>query len=779
MLECSHPEIGKKIHAYELGLLDGDELDQFETHLLECDYCYNEVVKFRTPAHIILTDQKIISDVRNSINGKASEGITDISEMRRRKRRNNILKVLAAAAIIAFVLIINPWKIEFNPVQQAVAQEDIIAIMYFENLADTNDSMRLGEIASNLLITDLSESHYVRVLSDQRLYDILKQLGHAGEKKIDRSTASQVADKADARWMLMGSIVQAEPVIILTSQLVDMETGEVLASQRVDGDRGDKIFSLIDRLSLEIKNDLSLPEEAYTEPDPQVANVTTSSLDGYRYYLEGMEYRFKYYGPEAANSFRKAIEYDSTFAMAYFWLVDYTFGEEQEHYKNLAIKYSENAGRKEKLYISVLDSYCREDWDEYLEICEDIVNEYPDEKMVYWSMAVINHRNLARPDKAINYLNKAIELDPYYRIAYDALAYAYEDLGEFEKSIQAIDRYIEIAPHEANPYETRADLYAYHGNIRGAIESYKKALEIKPDYSAASLKLGIVYLFEQEYKKADSIFQIIASNQNKEGRTVGRCYLARIPLYQGKFRETLRLLDAFIEVDYIERENNRFATENLFLKAFIYAYHLNDIDSAVKYFNEARSLRESIHSEGNLEYWEIPYMLEYKDNHILAYYYAHNGYHDTAKTIINSIYAEIDKTDSLALRKYWNALALLESEKGNYDSALAIIGKYPAPDSNFMNLLLQANIYYKADQLDDAIKLYEKLLIKYDAYRAWNTSFSVLLHYWAGLAYEKARMNEEAIEQYKTFLDIWKNADPGIEEVEDARIRLKRLTIQT
>jgi tetratricopeptide (TPR) repeat protein len=133
----------------------------------------------------------------------------------------------------------------------------------------------------------------------------------------------------------------------------------------------------------------------------------------------------------------------------------------------------------------------------------------------------------------------------------------------------------------------------------------------------------------------------------------------------------------------------------------------------------------------------------------------------------------------LALRKYWNTVALLESEKGNNDSALAIIGQYPAPDSNFMNLLLQANIYYKADRLEDAIKLYEKLLIKHDAYRVWNTSFSVLLHYWAGIAYEKAHLNEQAIEQYKTFLDIWKNADPGIEEVEDAKIRLKRLTIQT
>ena len=131
-------------------------------------------------------------------------------------------------------------------------------------------------------------------------------------------------------------ILQVNPTIIITSQLIDVGTGSVLTSQRINGDKGDKIFSLIDRLSRVVKNDLSLPPEALTEPDPQVADVTTSSVDAYRHYLEGMENRFKQYDNEAEKSFRKALEFDSTLAMAYFWLVDYTFGEEQEKFKNKA-----------------------------------------------------------------------------------------------------------------------------------------------------------------------------------------------------------------------------------------------------------------------------------------------------------------------------------------------------------------------------------------------------------------------------------------------------------
>jgi hypothetical protein len=51
----------------------------------------------------------------------------------------------------------------------------------------------------------------------------------------------------------------------------------------------------------------------------------------------------------------------------------------------------------------------------------------------------------------------------------------------------------------------------------------------------------------------------------------------------------------------------------------------------------------------------------------------------------------------------------------------------------------------------------------------------VKAHYLLGLAYEKSGWVKKAIEQYETFLEIWKDADPGIREVEDAKGRLAKL----
>ncbi len=44
-----------------------------------------------------------------------------------------------------------------------------------------------------------------------------------------------------------------------------------------------------------------------------------------------------------------------------------------------------------------------------------------------------------------------------------------------------------------------------------------------------------------------------------------------------------------------------------------------------------------------------------------------------------------------------------------------------------------------------------------------------------GKIYEEKGWKGKAIEHYEKFLDLWKNADPGIAEVEDAEKRLAGL----
>jgi len=148
------------------------------------------------------------------------------------KPKKNLLPFLAPASVLFIIallfLILKPFQVEVVPEKRAIAKENSLAIMYFENMVDKEDKERLGEIIANLLITDLSESQYMNVVSSQRLYDILKLLGREGEKKIDREVATRVATKAGAKWMLLGNILQVEPRTVITTQLVNVERWRLL-----------------------------------------------------------------------------------------------------------------------------------------------------------------------------------------------------------------------------------------------------------------------------------------------------------------------------------------------------------------------------------------------------------------------------------------------------------------------------------------------------------------------------------------------------------------------
>jgi serine/threonine protein kinase len=235
--------------------------------------------------------------------------------------KRNALKLVLPTSVVFLAVVLffifRPFSLQISSEGPVAESGSSLAIMYFENYVDREDPQRLGEIVTNLLITDLSESEYLQVVSSQRLYDILKLQGHEGVKIVDRDTATEVAKHAGAKWMLLGSILQEKPTLIMTSRLVDVETGKVIASQRITGGSDEEVFALVDRLTEEIKGDLALPAAAEMEADMPVAQVTTRSTEAYRYYLEGMGYLNKYYGPEARVAFEKALAADSTFAMAH------------------------------------------------------------------------------------------------------------------------------------------------------------------------------------------------------------------------------------------------------------------------------------------------------------------------------------------------------------------------------------------------------------------------------------------------------------------------------
>jgi tetratricopeptide (TPR) repeat protein len=668
-------------------------------------------------------------------------------------------------AVVFILFVLEPFRVEMGPKKEAVAKENSIAIMYFDNLVDREDKDRLGEIVTNLLITSLSESKYIGVVSSQRLYDILKLLGREGSKAIDRDVATQVATRAGARWMLLGSILQVEPQVVLTSQLVDVESGKVAASQRITGESGEKIFPIIDRLAVGLKRDLALPAEAQKEPEPRLADLTTNSPEAYRYYLEGKDLHLKMYNADAKASYEKALEFDSTFALPYMGLAILGTGAEQTKLIAKALKYSNKASAVERLLIRGVAADLSGDHAEAIKEFEKMAASYPDEKMAPFWLGGIYYKGLGQPEAAIRELTRAIEIDPLFKPAYNILAYAYNDMGDFEKSIWAIDKYIAMPPEEANPYDTRGDLYAWNGKLDQAIESYRKAVEVKPDFYASWFKLGAMYVYRREYARAESCLKWLAACPDKETRSNGRGALGIIPAYQGKLEEALRVLDDGLAADRMEGATGDGNAGKHLLKALIYKER-KEFDLALE------EIRASVDAYRLLYPTDPVY-----DRDLYVYVLAKAGRLAQAEQVLKDLNRDIGDNHPTYKFAYWAALGTVEEARGDLSAAIADYEKAneesPGPVYGYRATLALA--YLKAGKLGEAVAMFEKILSRYDADRISAVPGCVKDHYDLATAYEKSGWTAKAIEQYQEFLEIWKDADPGIPEIDDARQRLAHL----
>jgi len=682
----------------------------------------------------------------------------------RKRRIRLVMPSLVILGLIVIALVLKPWRFEISPTHESQAAANWLAVMYFDNITDPSDSKRLGEIATNLLITGLSQSEYVRVMSSQRLYDLLKQMGKEGVKSIDRVTASQIAKKAEARWMLTGSILQSEPRIVLTSQLVDVASGGVVASQRVTGNPGEDIFAVIDRLTEEVKKSSTLPAAVRTESSVKIADVTTHSAEAYRYYLEGLEHYNKYYFEDGCLAMRRAIHCDSTFAAAYGMLVVMSSDKEREEAIAKAMKYIDRASDRDRQFLTSVLNAVQGNYDEAIAVTRDYLARYPDDKEFWYGLAATYSQLgiVGNSDSIIVCCNRALALDPNFRMAQNLLAYALDESGRHSEAIDAINKYVRLAPDEANPYDSRGDLYAWSGKLDSALDSYQKALSIKPDFQQTLKKKGYMYMFMGQYQQAESSFHAYLANLRKPDRGWWRALLMYIPRYQGKFREALRVADECIAANKIDdMEGTNWVLYGL--KSDIYDW-LDRPDSALAMERISQTLIEKAKNKSTANFRGFHALLLYKTGDTVE-----------AKQILLQLEREAQSKKADAVGSYWGAKGRIALFAGDFASAAEYLAWGDSASSNFSRRCQLAYAYLESGNRQRAIDILVKLLLRYDEDRVLAGGESVSAYYLLGRAYDEIGDQSKARTALEKFLTIWKDADPGLKEVDDAKARLAQL----
>jgi tetratricopeptide (TPR) repeat protein len=765
--ECNDPKIGRKIDAYNLGVLKDDELQEVEIHLLQCEHCMKSVRKFREISELLIFDD----EVRQTIQAQDKENMKrdDIRVSSKKKGYFSYISKLPRAIpislvviILVLILILNPWHFEFQLGKEAIAFENRLAIMYFDNLFDVNDNQMLGEIVTNLLISDLSESKYIQVVSSQRLHDILRILGWSDIKEINKDVASKIAERARARWMLLGSITKDKSEYVLMSQLVDVATGNSIASQRIRGSEEESIFNLADKLSSQIRSDLSLPAD---DNDRSLNEITTNSYEAYKHYLEGVDYFYKMYTTEAIESFENALKYDSTFAMSYYYLSRLKNLETKELAAK-AFEYSEKAGTKDQFFIRALNAEISNDLAKAADELNNLIRIYEDEKEAYYMLCQYQYY-AGRFDSAISYASKAIQVDSLFKAAYNVLAYSYGYLGDSENAIKSINTYIRLAPDEANPYDSRGDLYLRQGNIEKAIDSYELAIKIKSDFYPSVKKLLRLNLYQGEFSKATNYIKKLKDAQSINYKIEGELGETYALHYQGKFREAIDSLNNTHDL-YLTKDSSvyRDIVINLILnmKISIFSF-LKNYDLALKANEE---LMELIPDDNYVQHRR--FALKLSEAHLLAMSKRIAEAESTAEFI-----RDYSEENGLGNGHYLALKGFIELEKENYSNAIQYLENVTKNHDDFLFHYGLGYAYFEAGMYSKVIEKFEDPVLLYNCLNSTNNIYEVIMLYYLARASEEEGQIDNAIKYYRKFIYIWRNADSDQEILIEAKEHLRKL----
>jgi len=334
--------------------------------------------------------------------------------------------LIVGALFIAVVMVIwQPWSQKAFVAAPKI--ENSIAVISFENQTGDEAFDYLQKAIPDLLITSLERKGELYVATWERMLDLLEQLGHKDVDVIDRKLGFELCRKEGIETIVLGSYIKAGDTFATDVKVLDVETRKLLRSSISKGEGASSIINRqIDELTREISEGIGLARKDLEPADLRMADVTTSSMEAYRYYLEGKENDRKFFSSEAVIAFKKAVELDPDFAMAHYQIAVRSSNlEERETAIKRAKALSPNTTEKERLFIEGTYAIIVEkDQEKYYRIRRQMAEKYPREKEIFYILGN-NYYFKGAYDQAIKEFNKALELDPNYGMVLNMLGYLY------------------------------------------------------------------------------------------------------------------------------------------------------------------------------------------------------------------------------------------------------------------------------------------------------------------------------------------------------------------
>jgi len=688
-----------------------------------------------------------------------------------------IVIILSLSILFVSLLAVVTWKIlSPKPGVSSSSGKPSLAILYFSNNTGDESLDHWKSALPEWLITDLSQSKYLRVLSGDRLLNILRKLKLIEAKSYDSEDLENVAQEGAVNHILKASFSKSGDTFRIDYSLHDVNSWESVGSAYVTGKGEESFPSMVDELTKKIKADFNISAEKIAgDFDKDVGIITTSSIEAYKLYREGNSYHNKTEYRKAIEIFEKAVALDPEFASAYRSMATaYKNMSNQYEYRKLikkALGLSDRVSDLEKYRIQAHFYRSTENtWGKAEEAFKTLLTHYPDFSPGNTNLGIL-YNNLEQWDKAIAQIDVNIRNNDTGFYSSNAQVYAYMAKGWYWRARAIIHYYLNNISNHPALRQKLAYWYLIRGDYTRALNEVNNALQSSQLWHYSYCK-GNIYLCKGDFESAEIEYKKLLEMEEKTVHLAGWICLGILEIAKGRFKEAEKNFRKSLE---IAEEINETDVEGW--SRFVLAYLL------LKKGNIAAAL-EVCETERSKGIQDGSYSRQIKGCFMKGLAHLQRDDVEEAEKTAKKLKLIVDQwLNKKMIRYHYLLLGLIELKKENYSASIEYFrnalshmhAQASIPSDNALFLEPLAYAYYKLNDLDKAEEEFKRITSLTMGRLEWGDIYAKSF-YMRGKIYEQKDWQGMAIENYEKFLELWKDADPGIPEVEDAKRRLTALT---
>ena len=299
-----------------------------------------------------------------------------------------------------------------GPNTSPLTEKDTVVLADFTN--STGDPVFDGTLKQALAV-DLEQSPFLNVLSDTKAGETLKLMGRTPSERITAEVATELCLRTGSQAVVSGSIANLGSQYVVALDAVACNNGDSLAKEHAEAASKEGVLKALDTSTAALRARLGESLASVQKFDVPM-EATTPSLEALKAYSMGIATGRTKGDSEAVPFMKRAIELDPNFAIAYVALgIDYSnLGQASlaADYARKAYDLRDRVSDRERFRISAFYfQYVTGEMDKAIEAYELWAKSYPREMVPHGNLGSL-YASVGQYDKAITETEAAQRLEP-------------------------------------------------------------------------------------------------------------------------------------------------------------------------------------------------------------------------------------------------------------------------------------------------------------------------------------------------------------------------------